>query len=131
MRSVRQLSVLNYFNPDKIKPDTRIVDDKTVDVIYDVEEKSSDTFNMSVGYSGAFGFTGALGLTFNNFELAEPLSGGGGQILSFDWQFGEGSTYQTFSISFREPWLFGSRTSFGFSLSYLVFPLRIPHILCT
>jgi len=116
MRSVRQLSVLNYFNPDKIKPDTRIVDDKTVDVIYDVEEKSSDTFNMSVGYSGAFGFTGALGLTFNNFELAEPLSGGGGQILSFDWQFGEGSTYQTFSISFREPWLFGSRTSFGFSL---------------
>jgi len=36
--------------------------------------------------------------------------------LSFDWQFGEGSTYQTFSISFREPWLFGSRTSFGFSL---------------
>jgi len=74
MRSVRQLSVLNYFNPEKIKPDTRIVDDKTVDVIYDVEEKSSDTFNMSVGYSGAFGFTGALGLTFNNFELAEPFS---------------------------------------------------------
>ncbi len=116
IRSVRQLSVLNYFNPDKIKPDTRIVDDKTVDVIYDVEEKSSDTFNMSVGYSGAFGFTGALGLTFNNFDLAEPLSGGGGQILSFDWEFGEGSTYQTFSISFREPWMFGSRTSFGFSL---------------
>ena len=116
IRSVRQLSVLNYFNPEKIKPDTRIVDDKTVDVLYDVEEKSSDTFNMSVGYSGAFGFTGALGLTFNNFELAEPLSGGGGQVLSFDWQFGEGSLYRTFSITFREPWMFGSRTSFGFSL---------------
>ena len=116
IRSVRQLSQLNYFNPEKIKPDTRIVDDKTVDVIYDVEEKSSDTFNMSVGYSGAFGFTGALGLTFNNFELSEPLSGGGGQVLSFDWQFGEGSTYRTFSISFREPWMFGTRTSFGFSL---------------
>ena len=116
IRSVRQLSNLNYFNPEKIKPDTKIVDDKTVDVIYDVEEKSSDTFNMSVGYSGAFGFTGALGLTFNNFELSEPFSGGGGQILSFDWQFGEGSTYRTFSISFREPWMFGSRTSFGFSL---------------
>lgn len=116
IRSVRQLSVLNYFNPEKIKPDTRIVDDKTVDVVYDVEEKSSDTFNMSVGYSGAFGFTGALGLTFNNFDLTQPLQGGGGQILSFDWQFGEGSTYRTFSISFREPWMFGTRTSFGFSL---------------
>ena len=116
IRSVRQLSVLNYFNPEKIKPDTRIVDDKTVDVIYDVEEKSSDTFNMSVGFSGAFGFTGALGLTFNNFELSEPLSGGGGQILSIDWQFGEASAYRTVSLSFREPWMFGTRTSFGFSL---------------
>jgi outer membrane protein insertion porin family len=116
IRSVRQLSVLNYFNPEKIKPDTRIVDDKTVDVIYDVEEKSSDTFNMSVGYSGAFGFTGALGLTFNNFSMSEPLAGGGGQVLNFDWQFGEASRYQTFSISFREPWMFDTRTSFGFSI---------------
>ncbi len=116
IRSVRQLSVLNYFNPEKIKPDTRFVDDKTVDVIYDVEEKSSDTFNMSVGYSGVYGFTGALGLTFNNFALYRPLSGGGGQILNFDWEFGEGSTYRTFSISFREPWLFDTPTSLGFSL---------------
>ncbi|MDE3057375.1 MAG: outer membrane protein assembly factor BamA [Bacteroidota bacterium] len=116
IRSVRQLSVLNYFNPEKIKPDTRFVDDTHVDVIYDVEEKSSDTFNMSVGYSGVFGFTGALGLTFNNFALYRPLSGGGGQILNFDWEFGEGSRYRTFSISFREPWLFGTRTSLGFSI---------------
>ncbi len=116
IRSVRQLSVLNYFNPEKIKPDTRFVDDRNVDVIYDVEEKSSDTFNMSVGYSGVFGFTGALGLTFNNFALYRPLSGGGGQILNFDWEFGEGSRYRTFSISFREPWLFDTPTSLGFSV---------------
>jgi outer membrane protein insertion porin family len=118
IRSVRQLSVLNYFNPEKIKPDTRVVDDKTVDVLYDVEEKSSDTFNMSVGFSGAYGFTGALGLTFNNFALSEPLSGGGGQVLNFDWQFGGTGLYstRTFSISFREPWMFDTRTSFGFSV---------------
>ncbi len=116
IRSIRQLSQLQYFNPEKIKPDTRIVDDKTVDVIYDVEEKSNDTFNMSVGYSGIIGFTGALGLTFNNFYLAEPLAGGGGQILNFDWQFGESNTYQTFSVSFREPWLFDTPTSLGFSV---------------
>ena len=116
IRSIRQLSQLQYFNPEKIKPDTRFVDDKNVDVVYDVEEKSSDTFNMSVGYSGAYGFTGALGLTFNNFSLADPLSGGGGQVLAFDWQFGEASRYQTFSVSFREPWLFDTPTSFGFSL---------------
>jgi outer membrane protein insertion porin family len=37
-------------------------------------------------------------------------------VLSFDWQFGEASRYQTFSISFREPWLFDTPTSFGVSL---------------
>lgn len=116
IRSIRQLSVLNYFNPEKIKPDTKFVDDKTVDVVFEVEEKSSDTFNASVGYSGAFGATGALGLTFNNFDITEPFSGGGGQVLNFDWQFGEGSRYRTFSISFREPWVYDTPTSFGFSV---------------
>lgn len=116
IRSIRQLSVLNYFNPEKIKPDTKFIDDKNVDVVFEVEEKSSDTFNASVGYSGAFGATGALGLTFNNFDITEPFSGGGGQVLNFDWQFGEGSRYRTFSISFREPWVYDTPTSFGFSL---------------
>ncbi|MFA6456869.1 MAG: outer membrane protein assembly factor BamA [Bacteroidota bacterium] len=116
IRSIRQLSVLNYFNPEKIKPDTKFVDDKNVDVVLDVEEKSSDTFNASVGYSGAFGATGALGLTFNNFDITQPFSGGGGQVLNFDWQFGEGSRYRTFSVSFREPWVYDTPTSFGFSL---------------
>jgi outer membrane protein insertion porin family len=118
IRSIRQLSVLNYFNPEKIKPDTKFVDDKNVDVVYEVEEKSSDTFNMSVGYSGVLGFTGAIGLTFNNFALAEPFSGGGGQMLGFDWQFGgtEGYSNRTLSVSFREPWLYDTPTSLGFSL---------------
>ena len=116
IRSIRQLSVLNYFNPEKIKPDTKFVDDKNVDIVLEVEEKSSDTFNASVGYSGAFGATGALGLTFNNFDITEPFSGGGGQVLNFDWQFGEGSRYRTFSVSFREPWVYDTPTSFGFSL---------------
>lgn len=116
IRSIRQLSVLNYFNPEKIKPDTRFVDDKNVDVVFEVEEKSSDTFNASVGYSGAFGATGALGLTFNNFDITQPLYGGGGQVLNFDWQFGEGARYRTFSISFREPWVYDTPTSFGFSI---------------
>lgn len=118
IRSARQLSQLNYFNPEKIKPDTRNLDVEkgSVDLEYAVEEKSSDTFNMSVGYSGYFGFNGALGLTFNNFSLKEPLRGGAGQMLSFDWQFGEGSRYRTFSIGFTEPWMFDTPTLFGVNL---------------
>jgi outer membrane protein insertion porin family len=116
IRSIRQLSVLNYFNPEKIKPDYAFADDKTVDLTYEVEEKSSDNINASVGYSGAFGFTGALGFTINNFSISEPFSGGAGQILSFEWQFGEASRFRTFSIGFTEPWLFGTSTLFGVSL---------------
>ena len=89
------------------------MDDKTVDLTYEVEEKSSDNINASVGYSGAFGVTGALGFTINNFSIAEPLSGGAGQILNFEWQFGEASRYRTFTLGFTEPWLFDTPTLLG------------------
>jgi outer membrane protein insertion porin family len=116
IRSVRQLSVLNYFNPEKIKPDVNLVDDKTVDLVYEVEEKSSDNVNASVGYSGAFGFTGALGFTINNFSISEPFTGGAGQILNFEWQFGESNIYRTFSLGFTEPWLYNTPTLLGVTL---------------
>ena len=116
IRSLRQLQVLNYFNPEKIKPDYNLVDDKTVDLAYEVEEKSSDNINASVGYSGAFGVTGALGFTINNFDIANPLSGGAGQILNFEWQFGTTNTYRTFTLGFTEPWLFNTPTLVGISL---------------
>ncbi|HEX9006082.1 MAG TPA: outer membrane protein assembly factor BamA [Bacteroidota bacterium] len=116
MRSLRQLQQLNYFNPEKLKPDYQMVDDKTVDLTYEVEEKSSDNINASVGYSGAFGVTGALGFTINNFSISEPLTGGAGQILNFQWEFGEASRFRTFSIGFTEPWLFNTPTLFGVSL---------------
>ena len=115
LRSVRELQVLNYFNPEKIKPDYRLVDDKTVDLSYEVEEKSSDNINASVGYSAAFGVSGALGFTINNFSISEPLAGGAGQILNFEWQFGR-YNFRTFTIGFTEPWLFNTPTLLGVSL---------------
>jgi len=117
IRSIRQLAQLNYFNPEKIKPDYSVhPDGKQVDLTYEVEEKSSDNINASVGYSGAFGVTGALGFTINNFSISEPLSGGAGQILNFEWQFGTGSRFRTFSIGFTEPWLYNTPTLLGVSL---------------
>lgn len=113
IRSVRQLSQMNYFDPEKIKPDYYIVNDSTVNVTYSVKEKSSDTFNMSVGYSQLFGFTGAIGLSFNNFDLAHPLQGGAGQALNFTWQFGVSNYYRTFSLGFQEPWFMDTPTSLG------------------
>ncbi len=116
IRSLRQLQQLNYFNPEKLKPEPRMVDDESVDIVYEVEEKSSDNVNASIGYSGAFGVTGSLGFTINNFSLTEPLQGGGGQVLNFDWQFGEGARFRTFTLGFTEPWLYNTPTTLGISL---------------
>jgi outer membrane protein insertion porin family len=113
MRSLRELQQLNYFNPEAMNPDQYLVDDETVNIIYNLEEKSSDTFNASVGYAQGWGFTGGLGLSFNNFDIRRPFRGGAGQQLTFDWQFGEAGSYRTFSISFTEPWLYNTPTLFG------------------
>jgi outer membrane protein insertion porin family len=122
IRSIREISMLNYFDPSKIEPDIEPnPDNNTVNVMYNVTEKQSDTFNASVGYSSN-GLTGALGVTFNNFSLGDmfnrsayhPVPSGDGQKLGFQWQFGS-NQYRTLSMSFTEPWAFGGPTSLGFS----------------
>lgn len=116
IRSYRGLGVLNYFNPETIKPDVIPVDNTRVDLVYNVEERSTDTFNASVGFAGAIGLTGSIGITLNNFDITQPLRGGGGQVLSFQWEIGQASSLQTFQISFTEPWLMGEPTSLGFNV---------------
>jgi outer membrane protein insertion porin family len=116
-RSLQQLANLQYFNVEKLYStgvDYQLVNDSTVDVSYRVEEKSSDYLNASVGYSGAYGFSGAVGVTLTNFSITEPFSLGGGQILSFNWQFGVGNYYRTFSLGFTEPWFLDTPTLIGF-----------------
>jgi outer membrane protein insertion porin family len=120
IRSIQQLANLQYFNIEKLYGpqgvEYNLANDSTVNVVYRVEEKSSDYLNASVGYSGSFGFSGALGITLNNFSIAEPFSLGGGQILSFNWQFGVGNLYRTFSLGFTEPWFMNTPTLIGFEV---------------
>ncbi len=117
LRSLQQLANLQFFNVEKLYTegvDYNLVNDSTVNVAFKVEEKSSDYLNASVGYSGSFGFSGAVGITLTNFSIAEPFQLGGGQILSFNWQFGVGNIYRTFSLGFTEPWLYDTPTLIGF-----------------
>ncbi|MEJ2616396.1 MAG: BamA/TamA family outer membrane protein [Ignavibacteriaceae bacterium] len=48
--------------------------------------------------------------------MDKPFSLGGGQVLSFNWQFGVGSIYRTFTLGFTEPWLFDTPTLLGFEV---------------
>lgn len=116
IRSLRGLGVLNFFNPETMKPDVLPVDKTKVDIQMRVDERSTDTFNASVGFAGAFGLTGSVGVTLNNFDISEPFKGGAGQVIAFQWEFGQASRLQTFQVSFTEPWLFGHPTSVGFNI---------------
>jgi len=119
LRSIQQLANLQYFNVEnlyKTGVDYRPANDSIVNIIYKVEEKSSDYLNASIGYSGAFGFSGAIGFTLTNFSISEPFQMGGGQVLNFNWQFGVGNFYRTFSLGFTEPWFMDTPTSLGFDL---------------
>jgi len=116
IQSVKGLGVLNYFNQETIRPDVRMVDNTKVDVVYKVEERSTDTFNASIGFAGSYGLTGAVGFTFNNFSLEEPLKGGGGQVLNFSWEFGQANRIQNINLGFSEPWLFDEPTTVGFNI---------------
>ncbi len=118
IRSVNALNVLGYFNPEALRPDVKpIPKDKTsVDIEFRVEEKSTDTFNAQIGFAGSFGLTGALGFTFNNFSFTEPFAGGGGELLNFNWEFGQASRFSSFSIGYTQPWLLDEPTTIGFNI---------------
>lgn len=118
-RSIQQLANIQYFNVEKLYQegvDYKPSSDSTVSLVYKVEEKSSDYLNASIGYSGSYGFSGALGVTLTNFSIAEPFQLGGGQILNFNWQFGVGNYYRTFTLGFTEPWFMNTPTLVGFEV---------------
>jgi outer membrane protein insertion porin family len=117
IRSIRELSQLNYFNPEKISPNpVPNQEDGTVDINYSVEEKSSDQLELSAGWGGVIGLTGTLGVTFNNFSAKnlfrktawDPLPMGDGQKLSIRVQ-SNGRAFRSYNFSFTEPWLGGKK----------------------
>jgi outer membrane protein insertion porin family len=118
---------MGYFNPQKIEPDVRPNPaNSTVDIEWKLEEQSNDQVQLSGGWGGYYGFVGTVGLTFNNFSMRNvpnfkkwrPLPVGDGQRLSLQVQ-ANGKAFQSYSISFTEPWLGGRKpNSFTVSLSH-------------
>jgi outer membrane protein insertion porin family len=123
LRSIRQLGVLGHFDPEKINP-TPLSDpiNGTVDLLYKLEEKANDQFEISGGW-GAGMLVGTVGVRFNNFAMRNffnlhewrPYPSGDGQSLSIRAQ-SNGRIYQSYNVSFVEPWLGGKKPN-TFSVS--------------
>ncbi len=123
IRSIRQLGVLGHFDPEKINPN--VVPDPsngTVDLLYKLEEKANDQFEISGGF-GAGMLVGTVGVKFSNFAMRNffklrewrPYPSGDGQSLSIRAQ-SNGRLYQSYNLSFEEPWLGGKKPN-SFSAS--------------
>ncbi|MFV0392597.1 MAG: outer membrane protein assembly factor [Paludibacteraceae bacterium] len=120
VRSLQYLAQMQHFDPEKLYKDIQNgiqpnEENGTVDLIYQLETKSSDQVEFSAGW-GAAGLVGSVGLKFSNFaiqNLFKPetyriVPQGEGQTFTIDART-NGNYYSSFSLSFLEPWLGGKR----------------------
>ncbi len=125
MRSLRELAQMGHFDQEKLVPDIQPnPEEGTVDITYQLETKSSDQIEFSLGW-GATGLVGSLGLKFTNFAIQNLFNKksyrivpqGEGQTFSINART-NGIYYTSASLSFLEPWLGGKRPN---SLSVSVY----------
>ena len=129
-RSIREIASLGQFDPEEImKPESWSIlpnqINNTVDIVYNVTEKSSSQLELSGGWGGNT-FVATAGVVFNNFSTKrmfdkhawQPVPLGDAQNLAFRFQT-NGTYYTALTASFTEPWLFGKRpTSLNLSAYY-------------
>ena len=125
IRTQRELGQLGFINAEKINPNVvPNADNGTVDINWEIEEKSADQLELSAGFGGGIGLTGTLGITFNNFSIKnirkkstwDPLPSGDGQKLSARIQ-SNGKAFRSYNFSFTEPWLGGKKRN-SFTIGY-------------
>jgi outer membrane protein insertion porin family len=116
IRSQREISNLGFFDAEKIDIRPQPHNDGTVDIDYNLTEKSADQLELQAGFGGGLGITGTLGVSFNNFSLKnvtnrkawDPIPMGDGQKLSVRGQ-ANGKWYNSVTAAFTEPWLGGKK----------------------
>ena len=118
MRSARELASMGHFDPEKVVPDVKPDPESgTVDVNWNLEQKSNDQIEFSLGW-GQTGVIGRVGLKLNNFSMANLFNKnkehrgimpiGDGETLSIGAQT-NGSYYQSYNIGYSTNWFGGKR----------------------
>lgn len=125
MRSYREIASMGFFDPEKINYDVKPdYESGTVNLNWKLEQKSNDQIEFSLGW-GQTGIIGRVGLTLNNFSMANlfrknkehrgimPI--GDGEKLSIGVQT-NGKYYQSYNANYSTNWFGGKRPiqfSFG------------------
>ena len=129
MSTMREIAQMGHFDPESIKPEP-VPDEEsgTVDITYGLTSKANDQVEFSAGW-GQTGVIGRMSLKFSNFSINNLLHPstykgiipqGEGQTLTLSGQT-NGKYYQSYSISFLDPWFGGKRpNSFQLSAYYMI-----------
>ena len=117
-RSAREIASTGFFDPEKVNPDIKPnYDDGTVDINWELEQKSNDQLEFSLGW-GQTGIIGRIGVKLNNFSMRNlfgknkmhrgimPI--GDGEQLSLSFQ-SNGSYYSSVSTGYSTGWFGGKR----------------------
>ena len=127
-RSARDIASMGFFDPEKVNPDIKPnYEDGTVDINWELEQKSNDQLEFSLGW-GQTGIIGRVGIKLNNFSMRNlfgknkmhrgimPI--GDGEQLSLSLQ-SNGSYYSSISTGYSTGWFGGKRpNSFSISAFY-------------
>jgi outer membrane protein insertion porin family len=118
MRTIREIGSMGFFDAEKINPDIKPNgDDGTVDINWQLEQKSNDQLEFSLGW-GQTGIIGRVGIKFNNFSIRNLIGKnklhrgilpyGDGEQLGFSFQT-NGSYYSSLSANYGTNWFGGKR----------------------
>jgi outer membrane protein insertion porin family len=131
-QTAQEISQMGHFDPEALAPNEWIKADNvngTVDLNIGLTPKASDQIEFSLGW-GQTGIIGKIGLKFTNFSIQNLfgknknrrgiLPQGHGQQFEISGST-NGSYYQSYSLSFYDPWCGGKRPN---SLSVSAFYSR-------
>ena len=117
-RSAREVASMGFFDPEKVNPDIKPnYEDGTVDINWELEQKSNDQLEFSLGW-GQTGVIGRVGIKLNNFSMRNlfgknkmhrgimPI--GDGEQLSLSLQT-NGRYYSSISTGYSTGWFGGKR----------------------
>ena len=127
LRSAREIAQMGHFDPESIDPrPLPSMENGTVDISYNLVSKANDQVEVSAGW-GQTGVIGKLSLKFTNFSMKNLFNPGTykgiipqgeGQTFTLSGM-ASAQNYQSYSISFLDPWFGGKRPNmFSASLYY-------------
>lgn len=111
----RNLENTRYYDQVRLTLNDDVADDYYTNLLVDVDEGKTGTFNFGAGLNSETGIGGFTELKFDNFDIGNwPTFTGAGQQLRI--RLALGTQEDSYTLSFTEPEFMGYPLAFGFDV---------------